>query len=77
MVILQCAQHVTKSCDIWRRFDQRMDVWEVREHEMLAEDTARTYAQYLSTSRGENSLENRAKIYHSLVLCGKIRLSVI
>ena len=54
-----------------------MDAIEVREHEMLAEDMARTCAQYLSTSREENSLEHRAKIYHSPVLCGKIRLSVI
>ena len=35
---------------------------------MLAEDIARTYAQYLSTSRGQDTPEHRAKIYHRLVL---------
>ena len=39
---------------------------------MLMEDTERTCAQYLSTSRGEDSLDNRAKIYHSLVLRVKL-----
>ena len=43
---------------------------------MLMEDTARTCAQYLSTSRGEDSLEHRAKIYHSLVLWGKLQSAV-
>ena len=43
---------------------------------MLAEYTARTCAQYLSTSRGEDTLEHRAKIFHSLVIRGKLRSSV-
>ena len=40
---------------------------------MLVEDTARTCAQYLSTIRGEDYPEHRAKIYHSLVLQGKLQ----
>ena len=40
---------------------------------MLAEDTVHTCAQYFSTSRGEDTPENRAKIFHSLVLWEKIR----
>ena len=75
-VILQSANHVTKSCKIRRRNDQRLDVWEAGEHKMMLEDTARTCVQYLYTRRGYDSLEHRTKIYHSLVLWEKLRSSV-
>ena len=39
---------------------------------MLVEDTARTCAQYLSASRGEDTSEHRVNIFHILVLKGKI-----
>ena len=40
---LQSARQVIKYYEIWRQIDQRLDAWEAGEHEMLAEDTARTY----------------------------------
>ena len=39
---LQSARQVIKSYEIRRQIDQRLDAWEAGEHEMLAEDTART-----------------------------------
>ena len=45
-----------------------MYAWEAGEHEMLVEDTARTFAQYLSAIREEDSPEYQEEIYHSLVL---------
>ena len=75
-VILQCARHVTSSGVIWRRINCRLDAWEAGDFEMLAEDTTRTCAQYLSTRRGEDTPEHRDKILHRLVLRGKIRSDV-
>ena len=69
------ATHITKSCKISRQIDRRLDAWEANEHKILVEDMACTCAQYLSTSRGNDSPEHREKIYHSLVLWGKIRLT--
>ena len=43
---------------------------------MLVEDTLRTCEKYLNTSRGGNYPENKAKIYHSLVLRGKLQSAV-
>ena len=43
---------------------------------MLAEDTARTCVQYISASRGEDTTEHRAKIFHSLVLREKLHSAV-
>ena len=37
---------------------------------------ALTCAHYLSTSRGGDYLDHRAKIYHRLMLQGKLRLAV-
>ena len=54
-----------------------MDAWEAGEHKILVENTARNCMQYLSTSKGEDSLAHRAKIYHRLVLRGKLQSSVI
>ena len=76
-VIFQRNRHMTKSGVIRRQINQQMDAWEVREHEILAEDTERTCAHYLYTSRGEDSPEHHAKIYHSLVLCGKLHSEII
>ena len=76
-VILQCAWHTTKLYEIQKWIDRRLDAWEAGDHEMLVGDTARTCAQYLSTRKGEDSLKNRAKIYHSLVLRVKLRSAVI
>ena len=53
-----------------------MDAWEAGEHDILAEYTELTCAQYLSTCRREDSPEHRAKIYHILVLCGKLHSEV-
>ena len=43
---------------------------------MLVEDTSHTFKPNLSTSKGEESPEHRTKIYHSLVLRGKLRSEV-
>ena len=76
IVILQRTRHVIKYCEIRRQIDRQIDAWEAREHVILVEDMGHTYAQYLSTIRGGDSLEHRAYIYHSLVLRGKLRLAV-
>ena len=67
-MILQSARHITKSCEIRRQIDRQMDAWEAGEREMLVEDTARTFAQYLSAIREEDSPEHQERIYQSLVL---------
>ena len=43
---------------------------------MLAEDMARTCAQHLYTSRGEDTPDHQVKIFHSLVLQEKLCLAV-
>ena len=43
---------------------------------MMVEDTTRTYAQYLSISRGGYYPDYRAKIYHILVIRVKLQLTV-
>ena len=43
---------------------------------MMVKYTARTCAQYLSTRREVDSPEHGAKIYHSLVLRGKLQSAV-
>ena len=70
-VILQRAQNVIKSCEIRRRIDQRLNAWEAGEHEILAEDTARTCTQYLSNRRGEDTTDHQTNVFHSPVLRGK------
>ena len=40
---------------------------------MLVEDALRTYAEYLTVARREDTEEHRARTYHSLVLHGKLR----
>ena len=76
MVNPQHVQHVTKFYEIRRRIDCRLDAWEAGEHEILVEDTAHTCAHYLSNTRGEDSSDHMANIYHSLVLRGKMCLAV-
>ena len=43
---------------------------------MLVEDTLRSSTQYLTAIRPEETGENRAKTFHSLMLCGKLRMAV-
>ena len=75
-MILQRAQHVTRYVTIRRIIYHHLDSWGSGEFGMMAEDTTRTYAQYLSNNRGEYTAEHRAKIFHSLVLWVNIRSSV-
>ena len=75
-VILQCARHLTSSGEIQRRINLLLDAWESGEFGMLAEDTAQTCTQYLSTSMGEDTSEHREKIFYSLVIRDKLRSSV-
>ena len=75
-VILQRAQHVTKSHAIRRRIGKRLDTWEVKCHGMLVEDTLHTCAQYLTSARREESEEHRLQTFHSLVLQVKLRTTV-
>ena len=75
-VTLQRARHVTASRDICRRIEKRLDVWEAEHYEMLVEDTLRSCKQYLTIIHREETVEHRAKTYHSLVLRGKLRTAV-
>ena len=43
---------------------------------MLVEDTLRSYTQYLTAVRREETAEHRAKTFHGLVLRGKLRTVV-
>ena len=43
---------------------------------MLVEDTLRSSTQYLTAVCREESAEHRAKTFHGLVLCGKLRTAV-
>ena len=61
-VIIQRDRHMNSSGAIRMRIDLRLDASEAGEFEMLAEDMARTCAQYLSTSMGEDTLEHWAKV---------------
>ena len=76
-VILQRARHLTDSSTIRRRIDRLLDAWEAGDFGMMAEDTARTCIQYLTTNMDEDSKEHRAKIFHRLVirsnLCSAVR----
>ena len=42
----------------------------------MAEDTVRTCAQYISTSREGDTTKHQAKIFHSLVIWGKLRSAI-
>ena len=44
---------------------------------MLAEDTLRTCAQYLTAAHREESKEHMSKTYHILVLQGKLQTMVM
>ena len=75
-VTLQRARHVTASRDIRRRIERRLDAWEAGRYEMLVEDTLRSSTQYLTPVRREETTEHRSKIFHGLVLRGKLRTAV-
>ena len=53
---------MNSSSAILMRIDLCLYASEAGEFEMLAEDMARTCAQYLSTSMGEDTLEHWAKV---------------
>ena len=72
IVIFQHACHVTGSSEIRWINDRRLYAGKAGEFELLAEDTTCTCAQYLSTSRREHTPEHCTKIFHSLVLQGKL-----
>ena len=76
VLILQNARHVTSSSVIRRIIYRCLDAWEAGEFEILAEDTARTYMQYLSTSRSEDTKEHWYNIFQNLVLRGNSRSAV-
>ena len=75
-VILQRAQHVTKSHAIRRRIGKQLDSWEAGCHGMIMEETLHTCAQYLTVACREESEGNRAQTYHSQVLRGKLQTAV-
>ena len=74
-ILHRCSRQVTKSCEIRKKIDWRLDSCKAGELIMMVEDTAHTFNNYLSTIQGD-SLEQRATIYHNLVLWGKLRLVV-
>ena len=75
-VILQQARHVTASHAIRGRIEKRLDAWGAGKHAMLVGDTLRSCEEYLTAAWREETAEHRAQIYHSLVLCGKLRSAV-
>ena len=76
-VILQQARHVTACHAILQHIGKRMDSWKAGRHGMLVEKTLHTCAQHLTVSHREESKEPWAKTYHSLVLQGKLRMTVL
>ena len=76
MVILQRAQHVIISGAIWKTINRLLDAYETGKFGIPAEDMACNCAQYLSTTRGEDTVEHRAKIFHIPVLRGKLQSAV-
>ena len=54
-VILQRDFHVTASHTIRRRIKKRLDAWDDGIHRMLVDQMLRTYVQYLTASRMEDS----------------------
>ena len=75
-VILQRARRMTGSVANRWVINCRLDAWEAGAFRMLAEDKARTFTQYLFTSRGEDTAEHRAKIFHGLVLWVKLSSAI-
>ena len=56
-MILQHDQQLTRSGAIQKRIEHWLDACEAGEFGMLAEDTARTCVQYISTRRGEDTMD--------------------
>ena len=75
-VILQRSQHVTTSHAIRKQIEKRLGTWEDSRHGMLVEDTLCKCEQYLTAVRREESEDHRAQTFHSLVLRGKLCMSV-
>ena len=75
-VIVQQARHVTASQAIHQRIGKRLDAWAEGKHLMMAEDMLQACGEYLTVAWREETPENRAQTYHSLVLRGKLRTAV-
>ena len=75
-VIMQRARHVTASQEIRRRIENWLEDWQARRHGMLAEDTVRMCAKYLTNARREESEEHRDQNFHNLVLQGELWTAV-
>ena len=75
-LILQRARHVTVSQAIRRRIGKRMDAWAEGKHYILVEDTLQACMEYLNIAWRKETAEHRAQTYHSLVICGKLRMMV-
>ena len=67
---------MTSSNTIRQGIDRRQDAWEAGELGILVEDITCACTYYLSTSKGEDTVDHRANIFHSLVLQGKLHSSV-
>ena len=75
-VIMQQARRVTASVAICRRIKKRLDDWGEGKHAMLVNGTLQACGEYLTVSRREETSEHQSQMYHSLVLCGKLRTAV-
>ena len=75
-VIIQRASHVSGAQAIWQRIAKCLDSWEADQHHMLLGETARTCEQCLYTYFRDKYDEKRVRTYHSLVLRGKLRMTV-
>ena len=57
-VILQRSRHVTASHAIRRRIEKRLEAWGAGKHAMLVGDTLRSWEDYLTAARREETVEH-------------------
>jgi hypothetical protein len=77
IVTLQKKPLVSRTRDIKKRLEWRMDAWLKNQYMMLVQDTENTLERMLSTKKqGMATLEQRAKTFHQKVLKGDLRGAV-
>ena len=69
-------RHISCAQEIRRRIMTRLDAWDVGKHQMLMEETKRTWKQYLSASWQEELEEQRAMTSQLLSCVGKMWIAV-
>ena len=72
IVIMQRAHHVNAYQAIIWRIGKCLDTWEAGQRHIMVKETAHTCKQYLSTYLRDKLEEHQAKIFHSLLIRGKL-----